>query len=126
MSKKVTLQDIAVDCSVSIAAVSAAFRRPEQISKALRAQILQSAQRLGYAKTPEIKNIGLVFENFRNHFLGEFYNEVIFGVLERASELNIRVQILNSLKADYQEICELSGYLIIGHDSAVHIADAEK
>jgi DNA-binding LacI/PurR family transcriptional regulator len=126
MAKKVTLQDIAAACAVSPAAVSAAFHHPRQISSTLRDKILRTAQELGYFRVPELKNIGLVFENFRNHFLGEFYNEVIFGVLERAAELALRVQIFNSLKVDYQEICDLSGYLIIGNDSAVQIADVEQ
>ncbi|GBR76503.1 transcriptional regulators LacI family [Candidatus Termititenax persephonae] len=126
MGKKVILQDIAAACSVSVAAVSAAFRRPTQISKTLRAQILQTAQEMGYAKTPEIKNIGLVFENFRNHFLGEFYNEIIFGILARSAELGLRTQIFNSLQVDYQEICDINGFIVIGHDSIVHLNDLER
>ncbi len=46
---RITLQSIADEVGVSRMTVSNAFSRPDQLSQALRARILDVAQRLGYA-----------------------------------------------------------------------------
>ncbi|MDR1453244.1 MAG: LacI family transcriptional regulator [Candidatus Margulisbacteria bacterium] len=127
MGKKVTLQKIAEVCGVSISAVSAAFHRPRFVSKTLRERIIQVAHELGYFYSAEIATIGLVFKSFRNHFQDAYYNEIIMCILERASELNLNVRILDGLDIEnYAKIYDINGYLIIGNDSAVHIAAVEK
>jgi DNA-binding LacI/PurR family transcriptional regulator len=126
MAKKVTLKDIATHCAVSVTAVSAAFKRPQQISKALREKILETARELGYFPKTELKTIGLVFANFYNHFFGEVYNEVIYGILAGAAELGLNVRILNNLKVDYQELYDINAYLIVGNDSAAHLDEVRR
>jgi DNA-binding LacI/PurR family transcriptional regulator len=127
MGKKVTLQKIAKICGVSISAVSASFHRPRFVSKALREKIMRVAHELGYFYNTKITNIGLVFKSFRNHFQDEYYSEIIMCILERASELNLNVRVLESLDIEnYEKIYDINGYLIIGNDSAIHIADVEK
>ncbi|GBR75980.1 transcriptional regulators LacI family [Candidatus Termititenax persephonae] len=93
----------------------------------MREKIIQVAQELGYFYNTGITNIGLVFKSFRNHFQDGYYNEIIMCILERASELNLNVRILEGLDIEnYEKIYDINGYLIIGNDSAVHIADVEK
>ncbi|MFA4858030.1 MAG: LacI family DNA-binding transcriptional regulator [Candidatus Margulisiibacteriota bacterium] len=122
-----TQKEIAKKCGVSVAAVSAAFKRPKHLSKETREKILAAARDLGYlAARFEIKNIGLAFDGFRNHFLGEYYNEIIYGILERLKELGLRAQIFEKIPEKYQEICELSGFLVIGNDSTHMAEDLER
>ena len=126
MSKRITLKDIAKECEVSISAVSAAFRRPQHLSKDVREQIIKKAREMGYFVPKELKNIGLVFDNFENHFRGEVYNEVILGVLKRAKELNLRIQLFDNLEYPYHDLCDIGGYLVIGNDSYVHLDSVKK
>jgi DNA-binding LacI/PurR family transcriptional regulator len=48
-SRRVTLRDVAAELGVSAKTVSNAFSRPDQLSPRLRDQVLEVAQRLGYA-----------------------------------------------------------------------------
>lgn len=70
MSTRVTLQTIADELGVSRATVSNAYNRPDQLSPALRARILDAATRLGYhgpdaaarmLRTGRMQSIGLLF-----------------------------------------------------------------
>ncbi len=45
---KVTIKEVAADLGVSIATVSNAFNRPDQLSPALREKVFAAAERLGY------------------------------------------------------------------------------
>jgi len=47
--RRVTLRDVAAEVGVSAKTVSNAFSRPDQLSQRLRAEILATADRLGYA-----------------------------------------------------------------------------
>lgn len=120
----VTQKDIARKCKVSVAAVSAAFKRPEHLSRETRERILSAALELGYlSEKLEIKNIGLVFNNFFNHYFSEFYSEIVYGILERLSELKLRAQIFNRVPEKYSEICEISGFLVVGNNSTPFARD---
>lgn len=115
----VTQKDIAKKCKVSISAVSAAFKRPRLLSRETREKILAAAAETGYlTQRLELKNIGLVFNDFKNHFFAEFYAEIIYGILERLSELKLRIQIFNGVPEKYQEICDINGFLVIGNNSS--------
>lgn len=114
----VTQKDIAKKCGVSISAVSAAFKRPQFLSRETREKILAAARELGYLlEKLELKNIGLVFNNFPNHFFAEFYNEIIYGILKRLAELKLRCQIFDQIPQKYHEICDINGFLVVGNDS---------
>lgn len=101
-----------------MSAVSAAFKRPQHLSREVREKILAAALDMGYfsAKT-EVKNIGLLFNNFHDHFFGEYYNEIIYGIMERLSQLNLRCQIFNKVPEKYADICELHGFLVVGNNT---------
>ncbi len=108
-------KDIAKKCGVSLAAVSAAFRRPKILSPAVRERILKAAREMGYAqKCDTVQNIGLVANNFFNHYYGEFFVDVIFGILQRLSELKLRVQVFERIPENYAEICEFNGFILVG------------
>lgn len=70
MPTRVTLQTVADEVGVSRATVSNAYNRPDQLSPALRARILEVATRLGYGgpdaaarmlRTGRMRSIGLLF-----------------------------------------------------------------
>lgn len=111
-----TLKDIAAACNVSIAAVSTAINHPHKISSAVRQKILNKAQELNYFvdKVLKIQKILLVFDNYKNHFYGEYYNDVIFGITQRLSEQNLNFRILSDFKLDYADIYDYSGIIFVG------------
>jgi len=111
-----TLKDIARDCGVSVSAVCTAINHPHKISKELREKILNRARELNYFvnKSLKIQKILLVFENYKNHFYGEYYSDVIFGITQRLSELGLEFRILSDFEIDYSEIYDYAGIIFVG------------
>lgn len=113
----VTLKDIADRCGVSISAVSLAINKPHKISREQKDKILKVAHELGYFvnKQPTIKKILLVFSNFHNTFFGDYYNRVIYGILENLYKEKVAIQILDDFdKVDYSEVYENNGIIFVG------------
>lgn len=114
-----TQKDIAKKCGVSISAVSAAFKRPKMISPELREQILNSARELGYfSKKDEIKNIGIIIESLKDGFSNQFFSEILAGIVQTASERGISISFFEKLPDSYYEICEISGFIVVGKIAA--------
>jgi len=112
----VTLKDIAEKCGVSISAVSLAINKPHKISKPQKEKILHTAHEMGYfnKKHINVKQILLVFNNFHDTYFGEYYNSVIFGILDCLYTNKITVQILSDFNVEYTDIYENQGIIFIG------------
>jgi len=112
----VKLSDIAEKCGVSISAVSLAINKPHKISREQKEKILRVAHELGYLnkKNRKISKILLVFDNFHDCYFGEYYNKVIFGILDSLYTENIAVQILSDFNVEYSDIYDNSGIVFVG------------
>jgi DNA-binding LacI/PurR family transcriptional regulator len=111
-----TLKDIAKACDVSISAVCTAINHPGKISKDVRERILAKARELNYfsRKAQKVKKILLVFNNYKNHFYGEYYADVIFGITQRLSELELDLRIQDNFEVEYSKIYEFDGLIFVG------------
>ncbi|MTE24272.1 LacI family DNA-binding transcriptional regulator [Microbacterium sp. ZXX196] len=100
MTKRVGIRDVAEHAGVSIASVSNALNRPEQVSDALRQRVTASVATLGYAPMPAARQlragrsglIGMTVINISNPFFGS----LIAGAEEAASRAGMRVLAGNS------------------------------
>ena len=111
-----TLKEIADLCNVSVSTVSLVLNKPEKISKDVRNQVFSTVIRLGYLvdRKVALKQVGVVFPNFYNDYFGDFYSTVIFGILKRAGELNVNLQIIPDLNRDFCDTHDLQGYILVG------------
>lgn len=109
------LKNIAEKCGVSISTVSTAINHPHKISPQVREKILDEIKRTGYKiKKDKIKKIGLICNHFENYYFGDFYNEVIFGIMQEAMNQQIDIRILESPITDHSLIHEVNGVIFIG------------
>jgi len=122
-----TLKDIAQYCGVSVSAVCTAINHPHKISKELREKILAKARELNYFadKTLKVQKVLLILDNYKNHFYGEYYNDVIFGITQRLSELGLSFRILSDFNVDYTEIYDYNGIIFVGKTPDAFLAKAE-
>ncbi len=123
----VNLRDIAEKCDVSVSAVSLAINKPHKISLAQKEKILKVAHELGYfnKKHPSIKNVLLVFDNFHDCYFGEYYNKVIYGILDTLYNEKISIQILNNFYVEYADIYENDGIIFVGKVPEAYIEKAK-
>ena len=123
-----TLRDIAGICEVSISTVSLVLNKPHKISKEVRDKVYKVIREVGYfkKKADRIQQIGLVFTWFKNYYFGEFYNEVLFGILEKASEIGFSTKIINNFDVEYAEICDVQGLILIGKIPNAYYKKAQK
>ncbi|UIN31367.1 LacI family DNA-binding transcriptional regulator [Microbacterium binotii] len=89
-TRRTTVYDVAQEAGVSIASVSFAFRRPEQLSEATRERVLEAARRLGYAPSASARGLA----RGRTGILGLHAFDLM---LERAHEPEARVRALRDL-----------------------------
>ncbi|MEV7692546.1 LacI family DNA-binding transcriptional regulator [Microbacterium sp. NPDC089189] len=89
-TRRPTVYDVAQEAGVSIASVSFAFRRPEQLSEATRERVLAAARRLGYAPSASARGLA----RGRTGILGLHAFDLM---LERAHEPAARVRALRDL-----------------------------
>ena len=77
-----TLQEIAKECNVSTSTVSLVLNKPYKISKGVREKVYDTIIRVGYFKEKgqNIRNMGVIFNNFYKDFFGDFYGEVTYGI----------------------------------------------
>ncbi|MFC1478655.1 LacI family DNA-binding transcriptional regulator [Candidatus Margulisiibacteriota bacterium] len=122
-----TLKDIAKKCGVSTAAVSLALNHPQKISREVREKIYAAIKETGYYKPKDsINRIGVVFNGFRNFYSVEFYNEVIYGVLQKCADLKIDVRIMDHFDVEYSDIHDRQGFVFVGRVPDSFIANALK
>jgi DNA-binding LacI/PurR family transcriptional regulator len=122
------LQDIAKKCEVSVSAVCTAINHPQKISKPVRDKILNAARELGYfeKKEQKIKKILVVMDNYQNHYYGEYYNDVIFGVTKKISELKLDLRILDGFNEEFSELYGYDGIIFIGKTPVAFLQKAKK
>lgn len=126
--QKPTLRSIAEACGVSVSAVALAFNQPQKLSKLVREKILAEALKQGYyfQKRISARKILLVFDKFRNFYMGEYYHDIVFGLLERLTELNLPLRILNNFEVSYGNIYDYSGIIFVGQTPDTWIEKAKK
>jgi DNA-binding LacI/PurR family transcriptional regulator len=123
-----TLKDIAAACGVSVSAVCTAINHPQKISRKVREKILDKARELNYFAEHALKaqKILLVFDNYKNHYYGEYYSDVIFGLTSRLSALGLDFRILSDFKVDYGEIYDYNGIVFVGRTPDAFLELAKK
>lgn len=121
------LRDIAEKCGVSVSAVSLALNKPHKISLAQKEKILKVAHELGYfnKKSPAVKKVLLVFDNFHDCYFGEYYNKVIYGILDSLYNEKVSIQILNNFYVEYSDIYENDGIIFVGKVPEAYIEKAK-
>jgi LacI family repressor for deo operon, udp, cdd, tsx, nupC, and nupG len=83
--KLVSIKDVAKRAGVSLSSVSFALNNPERVGKQTRQHILRTAREMGYSRVKKLKRrgcIGIISDDYYNLLFGEFYNWVVFGILE--------------------------------------------
>jgi DNA-binding LacI/PurR family transcriptional regulator len=94
--KLVSIKDIAKEAGVSISSVSFALNDPERVGADTRRHILRIARELGYTRVKKLRKrgyIGLVADDYYNLLFGEFYNWVVFGILEELKKRGVNVLV---------------------------------
>ena len=93
--RRVTLKDIARALRVSAATVSNAYNRPDQLSAALREQVLETAQRLGYSGPDPLASslrrgrsgvLGLLYDAPLSYAFADPAASLFLGGVARAAE----------------------------------------
>ena len=108
LSGRVTIEDVAATVGVSVATVSYAFNRPDQLSSALRKHILTTGKRLGYrGANPVARNlrrqrtgsIGVLFdESLRYAFADSAASLFLQGVAQATEEENFGLLLVSCTK----------------------------
>jgi len=94
--KLVSIKDVAKEAGVSISSVSFALNNPERVGKQTRQHILRIAREMGYLRVKKLKKrgcIGLISDDYYNLLFGEFYNVVVFGILEELKKQGVNVLV---------------------------------
>lgn len=95
ISDRVTIKDVAAAVGVSVATISYAFNRPDQLSTALRKQILSKATQLGYrGANPVARNlrqqrtgsIGIIFDESLHYAFGDSAASLFLQGVAQATE----------------------------------------
>jgi DNA-binding LacI/PurR family transcriptional regulator len=119
------LKDIAKACNVSISTVSLAIHKPHRISREKKDEILRKAQELGYfSKNKTVTRVLIVFKDFFKCYMGDYYNSVIYGILEVLHKENITIQILSNFDVAYEQIYENNGIIFVGKVPPEFLASA--
>ena len=110
-----TQSDIAKQLGISVSAVSAAFCRPQFVSAELRANILKTAQEMGYRRnTSATPRIAVIVPNLRHFFYGPFYQDILFGILAKSTELKTEIRIFEGYPESHSDIYDVDAILVVG------------
>src|SRR5438270_8127493 len=93
--KRVTLRDVAAEVGLSTFAVSRALSGKAGVSEATRAQVVQAATRIGYARPPgaeEGRDIALVFHDL-DDANAELRMQIQDGVQREAQRLGSHIRL---------------------------------
>lgn len=123
-----TLKQIANQCNVSPSTVSLVLNKPHKISKDIRDKVYDVVIKMGYLKEHhhDLKQIGLVFNNFHKEFFGDFYSEVIYGILQKTAKLNANIRLFTDFDVDYYDIHDLQGLIFVGKTPDIYYEKAVK
>ena len=113
---KPTMETIANACGVSKATVSLAFNHPGKISKPVKDRIIEESINSGYFKHHQLKGqkIHLIFDKFEEIILGEYYREVVHGILSRIMQSKLDIRIIDHFDVGYEDVYESSGLICVG------------
>ncbi len=102
----VTIQDIAKECGVSISTVSKALNGGQDISEAIRDQILNKSVEMGYinrkAKKRQNRKLVIFIENMDYENAGDFGYEIVLGYKQAASKEDWKIDI-KEVTTDFQK-----------------------
>lgn len=94
--KLVSIRDIAKQAEVSLSTVSFALNNPERVGANTRHHVLRIAREIGYSRIKKLKKrgyIGIITDDYYNFLFGEFYNWVVFGILDELKKRNLNVLV---------------------------------
>lgn len=94
--KLVSIKDVAKEAGVSISTVSFALNNPERVSAQTRRHVLRIAREMDYTRVKKLRKrgcIGLVADDYYNLLFGEFYDWVVFGILEELKKRGVNVLV---------------------------------
>lgn len=94
--KLVSIKDIAKQAGFSATTVSFALNNPDRVGAGTRRHVLRIARKLDYSrikKSGKRGAIGIVTDDYYNFVLGEFYNWVVWGILEELKSRGINILI---------------------------------
>lgn len=128
--KKLTLKDVALQLDVSTATISNAFNRPDQLSAALRENILKQCEEMGYygpnaaarsLRTGRTGIVGIVLSDELSYSLSDpVANQFITGMAEvfEANDYNMLLLSATEAGQDVQTRMQSSmvdGFIVYGH-----------
>lgn len=95
--KIVSIKDVAKKAGVSLSTVSFALNNPDRVAVDTRRHVLRIARELEYSRIKKHGKkgyLGIVTDDNYNLIFGEFYNWVVFGILEelKARGLNVLIE----------------------------------
>lgn len=94
--KLVSIKDVAKRAGVSLATVSFALNNPDRVAVNTRRHVLRIAREMEYSRVKKHGQrgyIGVVTDDYYNFMFGEFYNWVIFGILEELKSRGINILV---------------------------------
>ena len=94
--KLVSIKDVAKEAGVSLSTVSFALNNPERVGTQTRRHVLRIAREMDYMRVKKLKkkgSIGLISDDYHNLLFGEFYNVVVFGILEELKKRKVNVLV---------------------------------
>lgn len=107
-TKRVTLEDVAAYCNLSVATVSRVLGNADYpVSKSTKEKVLAASEHLGYypnllsrsLRTSNSRDIGVILPNVSNHY----YNQLINGVLDTAMSLDYNITLSSSYRNSITE-----------------------
>jgi DNA-binding LacI/PurR family transcriptional regulator len=122
--RRLTLHDVAAELGVSAKTVSNAYRRPDQLSGGLRARVLATAARLGYAGPDPVASglrrgrvgaIGVAYANRLSYaFEDQATVELVAGITAVAERARAGLVLLSGSTSRESRIGALTGAVIDG------------
>ena len=94
--KLVGIKDVAKSAGVSLSTVSFALNNPDRVGADTRRHVLRIAREMDYSRVKKrIKRgyVGIVTDDNFNLIFGEFYNWVVFGILEELKKRGVNILV---------------------------------
>jgi DNA-binding LacI/PurR family transcriptional regulator len=94
--KLVGIKDVAKSAGVSLSTVSFALNNPGRVAVQTRRRVLRTARELEYSRVKKHGKrgaVGIVVDDNYNLIFGEFYNWVVFGILEELKSRGVNILI---------------------------------
>jgi DNA-binding LacI/PurR family transcriptional regulator len=94
--KLVGIKDVAKSAGVSLSTVSFALNNPDRVGADTRRHVLRIAREMDYRRVKRAAKrgyIGIVTDDNYNLIFGEFYNWVVFGILEELKKRGVNILV---------------------------------